>query len=134
MIKGFKEFILRDNMITLAVGVAVGAAFSKIVEAIVKDLITPLIGAVVKSPDFSSIFFTINDSKFMVGDFINSLMSFFIIVFSVYFFVLTPINILIARAKRDLKKLEPKKKECPECLSEIPKEATRCAFCTSKLS
>ena len=133
MIKGFKQFILRGNVVDLAVGVVIGAAFGKIVDALVKDLVTPLIGAMVKAPDFSGLFFTVNDSKFMVGDFINTLVSFLIIAFTIYFFVVNPVNRLIERANKNKKTDDPTTKKCPECLSEIPLESKRCAFCTSKL-
>ncbi len=117
----------------LAVGVVIGAAFGKIVEALVKDVLTPLIGAIAKIPDFSGVYFTINDSKFMIGDFINALVSFLIIAFAIYFFVVVPINALVTRSKRDKVPADPTTKKCPECFSEIPLEATRCAHCTTKL-
>jgi large conductance mechanosensitive channel len=133
MLKGFKQFILRGNVVDLAVGVVIGAAFGKIVEALVKDVLTPLIGAIAKVPDFSGLFFTINDSKFMIGDFINAFVSFLIIAFAIYFFVVAPINALVTRSKRDKIPADPTTKKCPECFSEIPLEATRCAHCTTKL-
>ena len=133
MLKGFKEFILRGNVVDLAVGVLVGAAFGSVVTALVKDLITPLIAAIVKSPDFSGLYFVLNGSKFMYGDFINALISFLIVASVVYFFVVMPINTLIHRMKKE-KPLDPTTKKCPECLSEIPLEAKRCAFCTSTIS
>ncbi len=118
----------------LAVGVVIGAAFGKIVEALVKDVLTPIIGAIAKLPDFSGLYFTLNDSKFMIGDFINALISFLIVAFAIYFFVVVPVNSLITRSKRNQKTEDPTTKKCPECLSEIPLEATRCAYCTSKLN
>jgi len=133
MLKGFKQFILRGNVVDLAVGVVIGAAFGKIVEALVKDVLTPLIGAIAKIPDFSNVFFTINDSKFMIGDFINALISFVIVAASIYFLVVVPINALVTRSKRDKVPADPTTKKCPECFSEIPLEATRCAHCTTKL-
>ena len=132
MLKGFKQFILRGNVVDLAVGVVVGAAFSNIVNALVKDLITPFISAIAKSPDFSSLYFTVNGSKFMYGEFFNSLISFVLIAASVYFFVVTPINFLVSKSKKE-KPADLANKKCPECLSEIPSEATRCAHCTIKL-
>ena len=126
---GFKKFILRGNVVDLAVGVVIGAAFTGIVSALVKDLITPLVGAIIKTPDFSGIFFTINDSKFMVGDFINALVSFLIIAAVVYFFVVVPVNKLVERMKRQDAPADPTSKKCTECLSEIPLQATRCAHC-----
>lgn len=121
-------------MVDLAVGVVIGAAFGRIVEALVKDVLTPIIGAIVKTPDFSNLFFTLNGSKFMIGDFLNALISFLIVAFAIYFFVVVPVNALITRAKRNQKTEDPTTKKCPECLSEIPLQATRCAFCTAKLS
>lgn len=133
MLKGFKQFVLRGNVVDLAVGVVVGASFSNIVNALVKDLITPFISAIAKSPDFSGLFFTINGSKFMYGDFLNSLISFLLIAVAVYFFVMTPINYLISKSKKEAP-ADPASKKCPECLSEIPIGATRCAHCTTKFS
>ncbi|MFA6463512.1 MAG: large conductance mechanosensitive channel protein MscL [Candidatus Paceibacterota bacterium] len=130
MLKGFKEFILRGNVVDLAVGVMVGASFSAVITALVKDLITPFIGAIVKSPDFSGLSFVINGSKFMYGDFLNSLISFLIVATVIYFFVVVPINKLLAIVKKGEPAI-PKTKKCPECLSEIPVKAKRCAFCTS---
>jgi len=134
MIKGFKQFILRGNVVDLAVGVVIGAAFGKIVESLVKDVLTPIIGAIAKLPDFSGLYFTLNDSKFMIGDFINALISFLIVAFAIYFFVVVPVNALIMRSKRSQKTEDPTTKKCPECLSEILLEATRCAHCTTKLN
>ncbi len=131
MLKDFKTFILRGNVVDLAVGVVIGAAFGTVVSALVKDIITPVIGAVGKLPDFSSIYFTINGSKFMIGDFVNELLSFLLVAIAVYFFVVLPVNSLTARVKRGEISPEPGTKKCPECLSEIPKEAKRCAHCTS---
>ncbi len=128
-IKGFKQFILRGNVVDLAVGVVIGAAFTSIVNSLVKDLLTPLVAAIFRQPDFSGIYFTVNHSRFMVGSFINSLISFLIVAGTVYFFVVTPINTLVAKARKE-EPADPTTKKCKECLSEIPKEAKRCAFCT----
>ena len=128
--KGFKQFILRGNVVDLAVGVVIGAAFGSIVTALVKDLLTPLIAAIVKQPDFSAIRFTINSSQFLIGDFLNSLISFLIIAVAVYFFVVVPVNALIAKTKRSAPE-DPTSKKCPECLSEIPIQARKCAHCAS---
>ena len=133
MLKGFKEFILRGNVVDLAVGVMVGAAFGAVITALVKDIITPLIGAIVKTPNFSGLSFVINGSRFMYGDFLNALISFLIISSVVYFFVVMPINTLIHKMKKE-KPLDPTTRKCPECLSEISAMAKRCAFCTSKIS
>ncbi len=128
MLKGFQQFILRGNVVDLAVGVVVGAAFTTLVNAMVKDLITPLIGAIIKAPDFSGLAFTVNGSRFMYGEFINAAISFIIIAGVVYFFVVVPINMLIAKTKRNVVE-EPTTKKCIECLSEVPILATRCAHC-----
>ena len=128
MLKGFKEFILRGNVVDLAVGVVMGAAFGAVVTAIVKDLLTPLIGAVARVPDFSGLAFTIHGSKFLYGDFLNAAISFLLIAVAVYFFVVLPINKLMERVKRQ-PPADPATKRCPECLSEIPVAAKRCSFC-----
>lgn len=129
MIKGFKEFILRGNVVDLAVGVVMGASFGTIVTALVKDILTPLIGAIAKVPDFSSLTFTINDSKFAYGDFINALISFILVAAAVYFFVVIPMNTLLKKMKKEAP-ADPTNKKCPECLSEIPLAAKRCSHCT----
>ena len=134
MLSGFKQFILRGNVVDLAVGVVIGAAFGSVVTAFTKDLLTPLIGALVGKPDFSSISFMVNGTPFPVGDFINALVSFLLVAAAVYFFVVTPINALIARMRKAPAPADPTTKKCPECLSEIPLEARRCAFCTSVVS
>lgn len=133
MLKDFKQFILRGNAVDLAVAVVVGAAFTAIVTSLVKNLITPLIAAIGGQPDFSKYHFTINNSQFLYGDFINAVVSFLIMATVIFFLVIQPINKLTARANRNKTTLEPNTKKCPECLSEIPKAAIRCAFCTSKL-
>jgi large conductance mechanosensitive channel len=131
--KGFKQFILRGNVLDLAVAVVMGAAFGAVVTALVKDLITPLIAAIVGKPDFSAIVFTVNKSKFSIGDFINAVVSFLLIGAAVYFLVVLPVNTLLARMRRGDAPADPTTKKCPECLSEIPIAARRCAFCTSVL-
>lgn len=133
IINGFKQFILRGNVVDLSVGVVIGAAFTGLVNAIVKDLLTPFIGAIAKVPDFSGLKFTINGSQFLYGDFLNVLISFVIVAATVYFFVVLPVNTLIAKTKREEKQAEPTTKKCPECLSEIPLEAKRCAFCATRI-
>jgi large conductance mechanosensitive channel len=112
------------------VAVVIGAAFTAVVTAFVKDLITPLIAALFGKPDFSSIYFTINNSKFLFGDFINAIIAFVIVAAVIYYFVVLPINALIERSHRREKPADPTTKKCPECLSEIPIDAKRCAFCT----
>ena len=131
--KGFKQFLLRGNVVDLAVGVVIGAAFGGVVTALVKDLLTPLIAAIVKQPDFSAFTFTVNGSKFLYGDFINALLSFLIIGTAVYYMVVLPINALISRAHHE-PPADPTTKKCPECLSEIPIQAKRCANCCSALA
>lgn len=131
MLKGFKEFMLRGNVVDLAVAVVIGGAFGAVVAALVKDLITPLIAAIVGTPDFSAIAFEVNSSKFLVGDFVNALVSFLLVGAAVYVFVVVPVNALTARRKRGEVPPDPTTKKCPECLSEIPIAAKRCAHCTS---
>ncbi len=134
MFKEFKSFIIRGNTVDLAVAVVIGAAFGAIVTALVKDLITPLIAAIGGKPDFSSLHFTLNNSKFMYGDFLNAVLSFLIVAAVIFFLVIQPINKVMAYSNRNKAAAEAKEKKCPECLSMIPKAATRCAFCTSKLT
>jgi large conductance mechanosensitive channel len=133
MLKGFKQFLMRGNVVDLAVAVVVGAAFGAVVAALVKDLVTPLIAAIVGKPDFSAIAFTINGSRFMVGDFINALVSFVLVAAAVYFFVVVPVNAIVARSRRGEAPPDPTTRKCPECLSDVPIAARRCAFCTSPL-
>ena len=131
--KGFKTFILRGNVVDLAVGVVIGASFGTVVNSLVKDLLTPFISAIIKAPDFSGLMFTLNGSSFMYGNFINALIAFIIVAAAIYFFVVTPINTLVSRTRKE-KPLDPTTKKCPECLSEISIEAKRCAYCTSVVS
>ena len=126
----FKQFLLRGNVVDLAVGVVMGAAFGALVTAFVKDLITPLIAAAVGKPDFSAITFTVNGSVFAIGDFINFVIAFVLVALAVYFFVVKPVNWLIARSRKEAP-ADPTTMKCPECLSEIPIGAKRCAFCTA---
>ena len=134
MLKGFKEFILRGNVLDLAVAVVIGAGFGAVVTGLVKDLVTPLVAAVVGKPDFSALAFTLNNSKFAIGEFINAVVSFILIAAVVYFLVIAPVNALAARVSRGQAPPSPTKKTCPECLSEVPIAARRCAFCTQPLS
>jgi len=128
----FKSFILRGNVVDLAVGIIIGAAFGTVVTAFVKDLITPLIAAIGGKPDFAAIGFTINHSRFLVGDFINAVVSFLIIAAVVFFFVVRPVNALMNRCKTETPAVA-KTRECPYCLSSIPIAASRCAFCTQEV-
>jgi large conductance mechanosensitive channel len=134
MLKGFRQFLLRGNVIDLAVAVVVGGAFGVVVTALVKDLITPLIAALVGTPDFSALVFTVNGSKFLIGDFVNAVIAFLLVATAIYFFVVIPMNAVMARLNRGDAPPDPTTKRCPECLSEIPIAARRCAFCTSTLS
>jgi large conductance mechanosensitive channel len=130
MLKEFREFILRGNLVDLAVAVVIGTAFGAVVTALVKNLITPLIAAVGGEPDFSELTFTINDSKFFYGEFINALVAFLIIAAVVFFLVIKPVNVLMARFQ-PAPAVDIKTRPCPECVSDIPIVATRCAFCTT---
>ena len=134
MLKGFKQFILRGNVVDMAVGVVVGAAFATVVGSFTKDLLTPFIAALVGKPDFSAISFTINNSQFLLGDFINATVSFLLVAAAVYFFVVTPVNMLVARMRKAPAPADPTTKKCPECLSEIPIDARRCAHCGQPVS
>jgi large conductance mechanosensitive channel len=134
MLKGFRQFVMRGNVIDLAVAVVIGAAFGAVVAALVKDLITPLIAAIVGKPDFSAIVFTVNGSRFLIGDFINAVVSFVLVAAAVYYLVVVPMNALTARMRRGEKPPDPTTRTCPECLSEVPIAARRCAFCTSPLT
>ncbi|MBP7006957.1 MAG: large conductance mechanosensitive channel protein MscL [Candidatus Pacebacteria bacterium] len=128
MLKEFKQFLLRGNVVDLAVGVVIGAAFGTIVSALVSDLLTPLIAAIAKLPDFSGLVFTINGSKFMIGHFLNALISFVLVASAVFFFIVKPMNLLIARSRKE-PPADPTTKKCKECLSEIPIDAKRCSHC-----
>lgn len=134
MLNDFKKFLLRGNVIDLAVAVVIGAAFTGVVTALVKGLITPLIGAFYSQDQFSQAYFTINDSQFMYGEVVNSLLNFLIVAGIIFFLVITPTNKFIEISKRRKGTEDPTNKKCPHCFSEIPVKATRCAFCTSKLS
>lgn len=130
MLKGFRNFILRGNVVDLAVGIVIGAAFTAVVNALVSSFITPLIAAIGGQTDFSKLYFTLNGSKFTYGLFINAVISFLIVAAAIYFFVVLPVSRLMARFYPS-ENIEEPKRECPECLSSIPQAATRCAFCTA---
>jgi large conductance mechanosensitive channel len=132
MLKDFRKFILRGNVVDLAVAVVIGAAFGAIVTALVKDLVTPLIAAIGGQPDFSGLSFTIHGSKFMYGDFINAVISFLLIAAVIFFLVVQPLNKLMSHLKPSDDVEKPAERECPECLSAIPSAASRCKFCTAK--
>ncbi len=126
----FKKFLLRGNVVDLAVAVVIGAAFGALVAAMVADLVTPLIAAIFGKPDFSNLTFTINDSVFKYGDFINVLISFILIALVVFFLIVKPVNHLIEKSRKQ-PPADPTTRKCPECLSEIPIGARRCAYCTA---
>lgn len=129
MLNEFKTFLLRGNAVDLAVGVVIGAAFGSVVTALVSDLLTPLIAAVARVPDFSGLVFTLNGSKFMYGHLLNVLISFILVTNAVFFFVVKPMNLLVARAGKGSPS-DSATKKCSECLSEIPVAARRCSHCT----
>ena len=133
MLKDFRQFILRGNLVDLAVAVVIGAAFGALVTAMVSDLITPLIAAIGGNPDFSALEFTINGSTFRYGHFLNAVISFLIIAAVVFFLVIKPVNALLARYRTE-PPVDADTRKCPECLSEIPTEARRCAFCTAEVA
>ncbi len=133
MLKEFREFILRGNLVDLAVAVVIGTAFGAVVAAFVKNIVTPLIAAIGGEPDFSALTFKVNGSVFFYGQFINALLTFIIIAAVVFFFVVKPVNALMARNKVETATDTPVR-PCPECLSDIPVEAKRCAFCASPVA
>jgi large conductance mechanosensitive channel len=132
--RGFRDFIMRGNVVDLAVAVVIGAAFGAVVTAFVADIITPLIAAIFGKPDFSQLTFTVNNSQFLYGSFINAVVSFLLIALAVYFVVVVPMNKLAERRARGQAPADPTTRQCPECLSEIPVNAKRCAFCTTELA
>ena len=133
MLKEFKQFLLRGNVVDLAVGVVIGAAFGTIVTALVSDILTPFISAIAKVPDSGGLIFTINGSIFRYGHFLNSIFSFLLVAGSIFFFVVKPMNLLVSRSHKE-PPADPTTKKCGECLSEIPIDAKRCAHCTSVLA
>jgi large conductance mechanosensitive channel len=132
-VSGFKKFLLRGNVVDLAVAVVIGAAFGAVVQAFVRGFITPLIGVFGGVPDLAALSFTVNNSRFLVGEFINALLTFLIIAAVVYYFVVVPVNRLQERYLAS-EPTGPKTRECPECLSKIPVDARRCAFCTAPVT
>lgn len=132
-IKGFQQFILKGNVVDLSVGIIIGAAFTSVVQAFVRDLLTPLITAFGGQPTFADLSFTINNSIFRYGDFFNALISFLITSAVVYFFVVSPMNQLLEANEKKSTTLDPSTIKCPYCFSEIPSQSTRCKYCTSKL-
>jgi large conductance mechanosensitive channel len=132
LLEDFKEFLLRGNLVDMAVGIVIGVAFGALVTALVEDLITPIIAAIAGKPDFSSLSFTINGSHFLYGAFVNALVAFVSIAAAVFFFVVKPVNALMARRRAE-PPADDTVRQCPECLSEIPRAARRCAFCTAEV-
>ena len=132
-IEEFKEFAVKGNVVDLAVGIVIGAAFGAVVKALVGDLLTPIVAAIIGKPDFSGLSFTIHNSRFFYGDFINQVISFVSIAAAVFFFVVQPVNALMARRKTGVD-VESETRPCSECLSEIPRAARKCAFCASPQS
>ena len=130
LLTGFKKFLLRGNVVDLAVAVVIGTAFAAVVKALVADLLTPIIALIFGKPNFGGLSFTVNSSHFLYGDFINNLITFVCIAAAVYFFVVAPVNTLMARRTQE----DPDEKECPECTSPIPARARRCPQCTAVLS
>jgi large conductance mechanosensitive channel len=133
LIDEFKQFLMRGNVVDLAVAVVIGVAFSEVVTAFVADLLTPLVAAIFGQPDFSGLTFEVNGSVFLYGDFINKLVAFLSVASVVFFFIIKPMNILTTRFRTEPPP-DPALRKCPECLSDIPVEAKRCAFCTSEVS
>ena len=133
MLKGFRDFLLRGNVVDLAVAVVIGAAFGAVVSAFVKDLLTPLIAAIVGKPDFSGMAFVVNNSKFLYGEFINAVVAFLLVATVVYFVIVIPMKAVTERMKPKEAPAAPVTQKCPECLSEIPIGARRCAYCTTML-
>lgn len=131
MLQGFKQFMMRGNVVDLAIGVVMGSAFGAVVDTMVKGIITPIIGAIFKTPDFSGLSFTINSSQFMYGTFLNAVISFVIIATTIYFFVITPLNKLMSQINKNKPEPESNTKVCSECQSEIPKLAKKCKYCAS---
>jgi len=134
MFKGFRQFIMRGNVIDLAVAVVIGGAFGAVITSFVTNILTPLVAAMVGKPDFSAFNLTVNGAVISYGAFLNALIAFLLIAAAVYFFMVAPMNVWKARAARNTVPADPTSKKCPECLSEIPIAARRCAFCTSVVS
>jgi large conductance mechanosensitive channel len=133
MLKDFKTFLLRGNVVDLAVAIVIGVAFAAVVTALVADLLTPVVAAIFGSHDFSNLTFTVNHSVFRYGHFLNALLAFVTVAAAVFFFVVVPVNRLLQRARKEPTP-DPTTRKCPECVSEIPIEARRCAYCTSEVA
>ncbi|HPN54884.1 MAG TPA: large conductance mechanosensitive channel protein MscL [Candidatus Moranbacteria bacterium] len=133
MLQEFKKFLLRGNVVDLAVGVVIGASFGTVVTALVSDILTPFISAVAKVPDFSNLVLELNGSKLMYGHFLNAIISFVLVAATIFFFIIKPMNLLISKTKKDPLP-DPTTKKCPECLGEIPVKAKRCMHCAQVVS
>jgi large conductance mechanosensitive channel len=133
MLKEFKEFLLRGNLVELAVAFVIGLAFAAVVTSLVEDLVTPLIAAIFGQPDFAGLTFTINESVFRYGEFLNAVITFVLVAAVLFFLVVRPVNALVKRSRREGTP-DPSTRQCPECLSEIPVPARRCAFCTAEVA
>jgi large conductance mechanosensitive channel len=131
-VQDFKAFLMRGNLVQTAVGIVIGLAFAAVVTALVADLITPLIAAIFGKPDFADLTFTINNSTFKYGDFINAVIAFILVAIVLFYLVVKPVNAMVVRSRKNPD--DPTVRPCPECLSEIPIEARRCAFCTSEVT
>jgi large conductance mechanosensitive channel len=132
ILKEFRAFILRGNLVDLAIAVVIGAAFTAVVNALVRDIITPLIAAIFGEPNFDALSFTINGSRFAYGDFLNAVITFLIVAAVIFFLVVKPVNLMMARMRTE-PDVDSHTRGCPECLSQIPVAARRCAFCTSEV-
>jgi large conductance mechanosensitive channel len=133
LLRDFRTFLLRGNLVDTAIGIVIGIAFAALVSALVKDLVTPVIAAIAGKHDFSALSFTIHESRFLYGDFLNAVIAFVSIAAAVFFFVVKPVNALMAR-RRTEPPVDEEVRPCPECLSEIPRAASRCAFCTTEVA
>ena len=134
MLKGFRDFVLRGNVMDLAIAVIIGGAFGAIVNSVVKDIITPLISAVGGKPNFESLVLEVNGGKVTYGNFLNATITFLIIAFVVYFGMVLPVNTLMNKFKKPVPDAPPSTKGCPECLSDIPLAAKRCAHCAQPVA
>ncbi len=133
VLREFRQFLLRGNVLDLAVAVVIGAAFTTVVNSLVTDLLTPLIAAIVSAPNFSELDFTINESRFTYGNFLNALINFVLVAAAIFFFVVKPVNMFMARIRRGETPPDPTTRPCPECLAEVPIAAKRCMYCTQPL-